>query len=232
MEEEDAALCSDVETFPELLQLRVNQVIELCTTDPEKFAKPRGGVSSEEQYRAYAQSIVRELRRNIDAAEQVLNRAQAHLPEILSKVHPVSLPLPLFRIWRDWTAEQPEDTPAEELKEKKDCAEYRLYSSLGGERLKRPIFQVKTEGETVKLQLSTPYYIYADLCKAANSLLETRKSCPERDSCPLAECFSWNIEALTVHIRDGTGRTQKKPDEEPGCTKIRLTADSNLTPQR
>ena len=222
-EEEDMELCSDIETFPELLQHRVNQLIELCTIDPRTFAKPRSGVSSEEQYQSFAQSIVRELRRNTDAAEQVLCKAQAHLPEILSKVHPVSLPLPLFRIWKNWTTETPEGMPTEmpegygtdlpdwneeSPKEKKDSVECRLFLSLGGQRRKIPILQVKTETDKVNIVVNATHP-YRVLFRMAGSLLGLHRECGE---CTLKECMKYNAEVVLERIRDGTLRTTKKPD--------------------
>lgn len=214
LEEEDMELCSDIETFPELLQHRANQLIELCTTDPRTFAKPRSGVSPEEQYKAFSQSIVRELRRNIVAAEQVLNRAQAHLPEILSKVHPVSLPLPLSRIWRDWGAEQPEgcgeESPEIVPKEKKgNSVECRYFLSYGGKKMKNPIFQVVFNDKKMNIQLNAPYP-GRDLCQALDSLLVLNEGCR---MCSLRECLATNIEEYTVRIRDGTLKAQKKPDK-------------------
>ena len=230
-EEEDVELCSDIETFPELLQHRVNQLVELCTIDPRTFAKPRSGVSSQEQYQSFAQSIVRELRRNTDAAEQVLCKAQAHLPEILSKVHPVSLSLQLSRIWKDWTTETPEGcgekSPEIAPKEKKgNSVECHYLLSYGGKKMRNPIFQVVFDNEKINIQLNMPYSC-RDLHQALDSLLELNERCRK---CSLKECLETNIEECAVHIRDGT-RAQKKPDKASGCTKNRFTAYNNLTPQ-
>lgn len=143
-DEDDFALCSDIETFPDLLQLRINQLVELCMTDPKTFAKPQNGVSSKEQYQAYVQSIVRELRRNLNAAESVADKAEAGLDEILSKVHPVSLTPTLSRLYQQldteavaearFPGEEPScpDPTEWELLSIEDCSDDRQHS--GGMR--------------------------------------------------------------------------------------------------
>lgn len=241
LEEEDMELCSDIETYPELLQLRVNQLVELCTISAKTFIKPRGGVSSQEQFQAYAQSIVRELIRNIDAATYVLIRAQAQLPRILSKVHPVSLPLPLFRVRQDWEIEQPEGMPTEmpddmptempdwneeKPKVKKgNSMEYHYLLSCGGKKMRNPIFQVIFNNEKINIQLNMPYS-GRELHQALDSLLVLNDGCRK---CSLRECLEYNVETCIERARDGTLMTAKKPDKAPGCTTRFTASFSKLT---